>query len=345
MNILAFSNRTGSKHWRLQAVANYINNNTEHAMYVSDEWDEFWGDDLKPDIVVGQMWRNPKGVDYVHSRNIPFVYEADDSVVGVADGREKLMKLTEKQEKQSIDTYKKADAITVTTPYLAEHYKKYNHNVKILPNYLDFMWWGQPWKAQNRGQIRVGWMGSTSHHEDLIWIAPIIKELVKQHNIKFVYCGYGGKRGIYGKELFGDIPANNREYVGGVPLEYWPQKSKSLGLDIGIAPLIDDEFNSHKSPIKYFEYSANGVPGVYADNVVYRDTVKHGTTGFLAKTQDEWIKYLSELITNTELRAKMTINAYADVLDNYSLSDHYKKWLDVYQEVINERASRSTSTT
>jgi hypothetical protein len=77
-----------------------------------------------------------------------------------------------------------------------------------------------------------------------------------------------------------------------VDLDYWPSKSKSLGLDIGIAPLIDDVFNTGKSAIKYFEYSSNLVPGVYSDTVVYHDTVQHGITGLLAKTQDEWLGYL-----------------------------------------------------
>jgi len=36
------------------------------------------------------------------------------------------------------------------------------------------------------------------------------------------------------------------------------KKVCELGLDIGIAPLVEDQFNQHKSCIKYYEYALSG---------------------------------------------------------------------------------------
>jgi len=338
MNIAGFTNNTGSAQWRLQGPANYINARTKNQYFVasSNYWnEEAWMPEI--DLVVAQMWRNPKGVDFAHSKGVPVVFDADDIILGLGNDREELMDLNEKHKNPSPETYEKVDVITVTTEALAEHYRQYNDNVVVLPNYMDYMWWGEPLKIKNHGQLRIGWMGSKSHKADLEFIAPVMKRVMKEFDfVKFIFCGFGGKSGIYGKDIFKDIPPAKREYYPGVNLEYWPYKSKTLGLDIGIAPLVDDGFNAGKSAIKYYEYSANGVPGVYSDTIVYRDTVKHGVTGFLAKTPDDWYKYLEKLIVDTQVRKIIRRDAFQDVFDNYNLEDHYKKWVSLYERTCRD---------
>ncbi|MEI2421731.1 hypothetical protein V6O07_15755, partial [Arthrospira platensis SPKY2] len=46
--------------------------------------------------------------------------------------------------------------------------------------------------------------------------------------------------------------------------------------DIFIAPLEDNLFNRCKSGLKFLEYSALGVPGVYSHLEPYQDLVQHG---------------------------------------------------------------------
>lgn len=335
MNIIAFTNDTGSRQWRLDSIANYVNSRTKHEMYVTSHknWKE---DTLGADIIIAQMWRNPKGVDICHKQGAKVVYEADDIVLGVGgQKRSTLMDMNPEEEKMTIETIKKCDLVTVTTETLAKHYRQFHSNVVVLPNYLDYMWWGKPMEVKSRGKIRLGWMGSLSHKEDLEMIAPVLKRIIDKYDfVKFVHCGAGGKVDIYGEDLFSQLPPQNREHVFGVPIEFWPVKSKTLGFDIGIAPLLDDEFNSGKSAIKYYEYAANGVPGVYSDTVVYRDTVKHAQTGFLAKNEDEWFKYLEKLILNEDIRREIAIDAYKHVFEEYNLDDHYMKWVEEYQKCL-----------
>jgi glycosyltransferase involved in cell wall biosynthesis len=339
MNILAFSNATGSVRWRLQNVANYINNRTNHEMYVTSHrnWD---GDILHADLVIAQMWRNPEGIKACKEQGAKVIYEADDIVIGVGGkDRSKLMALTKAQEKQTAETIGLCDAVTVTTEVLASHYKQYNKNVFILPNYMDFLWWGKPPEVERYSQqIRLGWAGSYSHHEDLIMIAPIIKRIIDEYPfVKFIYCGHGGMGGGFGKniefgqDIFKDIPFERREFYPGVGVEYWPQKFKTLALDIGIAPLLNDEFNAGKSCLKYLEYSANGIPAVYSDTVVYNKSVQHGKTGFLASTPEQWYLYLSKLILTEQIRKAIAKDAFMDVWDHWNLDDHFIDWVRIYE--------------
>jgi hypothetical protein len=158
MNILCFSNQTGSVQWRLKGPANYINARTNHEMFVTSasNWHE---EILGADVVVAQMWQNPKGIYYCQQQGAKVVYEADDIILNVGGKeRKNLMTLTQKQEEMTIETIKAADMVTVTTNVLAEHYKQFNDNVVILPNYMDFMWWGQPQLVEKPNQVAwAGW--------------------------------------------------------------------------------------------------------------------------------------------------------------------------------------------
>lgn len=339
MNILSFTNNTGSKHWRLQSIANYVNSRTKHewAVLPSDAWE---GDTLGADIVVAQMWRNPEGVEIAQKQGAKVVYEADDIVLGVGGkDRKELMDLNEKQTEQTIETIKKADIVTVTTEKLAEHYRQFNHKVYVLPNYMDFMWWGEPFRVpKGNDEIRVGWAGSKSHREDLLLLVPVMKKIMKKYkNVRFIYCGYGGMSSTkqstevgWGEDLFHELPRNRREYYLGVPLEYWSVKSKTLGLDIALAPLLDDEFNAGKSNIKWQEYSANLTPGIYSDTVVYNGSVRHNETGILAKTEKDWIEAIEHYINDPKDASRIANNAYKEILNKWSLEDHYMDWIRVY---------------
>ena len=60
-----------------------------------------------------------------------------------------------------------------------------------------------------------------------------------------------------------------------------------LRWDVAIAPLEDDAFTRGKSDLKYLDYAALGIPGVFSDVRPYRDTVRHRETGLLAANEPE----------------------------------------------------------
>jgi glycosyltransferase involved in cell wall biosynthesis len=92
--------------------------------------------------------------------------------------------------------------------------------------------------------------------------------------------------------------------------------------DIGIAPLIGSLFESFKTQVKYREYGALGVAGVYSAVAPYIDYIDDGVTGLLAEnTVDSWVGALDRMIRLPELRASIAANAAEDVRRHYHQRD------------------------
>jgi hypothetical protein len=174
-------------------------------------------------------------------------------------------------------------------------------------------------------------MGSDSHLSDLEQITPVFKRLLKRYGENIMLKFWGGQP----PEIVRHHPN-----VKWIPLElsdysefarYFSQQES----DIFISPLADSFFNQCKSPIKFFEYSSLGVPGVYSRLAPYEDVLTNGQNGFLASTLDEWETCLVQLIENPSLRHKMGQKAQQVVREKWLLSQHGYKWKEVYRKALN----------
>ena len=344
LKILVFTNGTVSPKWRFEGQAKRINEQTEHEMLVTIHKD--WrGSVAGANLVIIEMIASTKMVDECHQQGAKVIYDADDAIIDTY-GRERknLMHIGPVHRGIAIETIAKCDAVTIDNQTLKENYGRFTKKpVYILPFYVDFDWYGRELlKIQrNTDEIRLGWFGSKGHHEDLRMIVPAVKEVLEKYpKVKFVYCGYGGMSSDrlltevgWGEDAFREIPRERREFVLGVPGDFWPMKHRFLDFDIGISPLIDDYFNNCKVETKFLEYAALGTPGVYSPTV-YKPWVEHGKTGFIAKNTREWVKYLSLLIENKKLRKRIGQNARTWVFKNRDLDYHWRKWLKIYKEVV-----------
>lgn len=345
MNILFFTNDTASNKWRADGIARHINETGEHSMFVTP-WSTWNGNTLGADLVILEMLTSPSIVIQCHNLGAKVIYEADDAHLDTyGQERKNLQHIGPGWRQQAIDTVRKVDAVTVTNQELADNYARFTDKpVFVLPNYMDFDWYGEEDLKVNRttNEIRIGWFGSKGHLEDLRMVVPALKEVLgKYPNVKFVYCGFGGMSSNkvstevgWGEDVFRELPRNQREFV--LPVSdpaYWPMKHRTLDLDIGIAPLINDYFNRCKTPIKWMEFATLDTP-VVASDVIYPSIIEDGKTGLIAKNNEEWVKHLSSLIEGAQLRKTIAAAAKKDVLTNYNIDDHWEKWLDVYQTVV-----------
>lgn len=337
LKVLAFTNGTGSPWWRFHGQARFLNKNG-HEMYVAShkQWNE---DTLGADIVIIEMISNPRLIDFCHRKGAKVIFEVDDLIEG--DEKRQNLKREEGLVESFYNTVRRADAVTTTTEALAKHLRKVNSNVYVLPNYLDTSWWKKGVRPKrNDKTVRIGWAGGMTHYEDLKMVQPAIKNIIDKYDfVKFIYAGFGGMRGeglqsqaIWAEDVFSEIPKERREYYHGTDTDWWPDKSRQLDLDVAIAPLIKDQFNACKSNCKWLEYSANKVAGVYSPTV-YAKSVEHGVTGFIANNLHEWEHYLETLVLNEEVRDLIAKDAYKEVMKNWTLKKHWRKWLEVYQKV------------
>ncbi len=88
----------------------------------------------------------------------------------------------------------------------------------------------------------------------------------------------------------------------------------SRGWDAAIAPMGDSVFENCKTPLKYLEYSAMGVPGIYSDTPVYASAVRHGETGLLAANEPRaWIDAIEQLLESPAKRTALAAQAGLEV--------------------------------
>lgn len=217
-----------------------------------------------------------------------------------------------------------SDGAIVSTETLFDKYSKYNKNVFLVKNSIDFKMWDKLKPAPQNKKIRIGWQGSAHHYEDL----DILKDFLPK-----IFEKYKKKIEVH---IFGDVP----DYLANldiikhdvVPINMYPQTLKNLNFDIALAPLHDSEFNRAKSNLRVIEYGAlkKAVVASGNKNLPYASVIKHGENGFLAETKEEWVECVSKLIESKELREEFGSNLYKDVKKNYNLKD----WAETYENIL-----------
>lgn len=192
---------------------------------------------------------------------------------------------------------------------------KKDDSIIIIPTPIDCnLYFPRERRSQN-ASIIIGWAGSGENHlRHLELLVNPFKELIKQYDFTFTLVGamHSGKI----KALFGflDSKFNCIDWVDYIQL---PRLIQTF--DIGVMPLRDDNEARGKCGFKALQYMASGVPVVISPVGINKEIVEDGINGFLAKDSSEWIKKLSTLIENEELRDKFSQKGRKTVEEFYSL--------------------------
>jgi len=295
--------------------------------------------------VIMELIASKNAVEMAHSVGAKVIMECDDAWIDSwKEDRKNLGKFVGSDREAVIETLKEVDALTVTNQVLKDNYARFTDKpIYILPNYVDFDWYGRENFNVPRvtDEIRIGWFGSQGHLEDLQMVIPALNEVLEKYtNAKFIYCGFGGMSSDslvteagWGEDIFKDIPRHRREYYMGIHEDHWPMKHRTLDLDIGICPLIDDYFNKCKTPIKWLEFGILGTPAVVSPTL-YGDFVKDGKDALIADSTDAWVKHLSYLIDNKEERKRIGQAAKHEAETTWNLDNHWKDFIGVWEEVL-----------
>lgn len=222
-----------------------------------------------------------------------------------------------------------ADFVTVSTKRLQEMLVGFNNNVIVLPNYLDDNIWSlRPPSLHNVNKhITIGYMGSSSHKPDLEIVTAILLELLKKYSNR-IRIHFWGTEPPEQLKIHPEVqwtPSLSNNYINFV------REFQEQSADIFIAPLAVNEFNNCKSPLKFFEYSALGAPGVYSRLSPYTQVITHGYDGFLASSQEEWLGYLEQLIEDENLRKTIAENAQNTIRSKWLLSKNKDKLRKTYE--------------
>lgn len=207
-------------------------------------------------------------------------------------------------------TLKLCDGAITTTTRLAEELKKYVPKVLINRNVASEEMLRLSQEAvrnckKQKGVVRIGYFsGNITHNEDLESILPALAKIMAIHkNVELVLAG----------SL--DCPQaleKFQERVVSLPFADWKKLPEHIAsTDINLAPLRQTVFNEAKSEIKWIEAALVKVPTIASNVGAFAEMIKHGVTGLLCHTQEEWEHSLEQLILDEALRKKIGNRAYA----------------------------------
>lgn len=128
------------------------------------------------------------------------------------------------------------------------------------------------------------------------------------------------------------------QFLGSLPWDehkFWLANNQ---IKFAIIPLGSKEenathhlFSECKTPIKYLEYGALRIPGIYSNASIYREVISHGETGLLVEnTASDWQCALKEINHNAKLRNNIADNAFANVSAQHHIKIAAQKWLELF---------------
>lgn len=105
-------------------------------------------------------------------------------------------------------------------------------------------------------------------------------------------------------------------------------------LDIGVYPLVDDDWSRGKAGLKIIQYQAAGLPCVASDVPLSRQQLREGETGFLVSSEQEWEDRLFQLLQDAPLRSRMGAAGRADAVRLYSQQAVARRYRSVLEAVL-----------
>lgn len=319
-------------------IGQYIRGCIDHACEMADIviWHPMYYD-----------WSLDFFLEMQHKHQKPFIVEVDDNYVDVPAWNEAFhgFRSGSSYRTSSLDCMRNADGMIVTTPHLKETYSAINDNVHVVENSLDFkgdrkfIGWDKVSIRKHNG-IRLGWIGGRSHFEDLMLVSPAIRTVLKDNpdvTLVLVNSALRDSCSSLGREYpFEGLKVHYADRS--VAINRYARFAASFGFDIGIAPLVDCNFNRSKSNLRWLEYSALGIPTVATNISHFSQTVKSMETGILVSDNDlgKWTDALNLMIRNKNLREEIGRNAAKRVRKYFNVRRNSPAYIRLLKSMANK---------
>ena len=179
-----------------------------------------------------------------------------------------------------------------------------------------------PGPQKHRREVVLGWIGSASTSAYLDLVREPLKELARRlPQVRLCIVG-----------------AEQIE-VQGIATEAKPWKIESevedlQNFDIGLMPMPDDPWTRGKGGYKLLQYMAVGLPVLTSPVGINQQIVEDGCQGFWARTSEEWLARLEELVIDGELRRRMGREGRRRVEAVYALKVQQVRLGQLFQELI-----------
>lgn len=167
-------------------------------------------------------------------------------------------------------------------------------------------------KSSTARKLRIGYPSSRRPNVAEL-LTNVVSRMLDLHHqdVEFEFIGWmpDTLRDVSGVTFLPEV-RGYENYVAAVQQRCW---------DIALAPMMDSLFENSKTNLKYREYAAFGVPGIYSNVPLYSSCVRHEQTGLLTENSvDAWLAALGQMLTLPALRATIVDAARREVERNYA---------------------------
>lgn len=269
-----------------------------------------------------------------------------------------------------IDSIKRSQFVTCTTPILAKEIEQLNPNVHVIENGIDIK--DPAWQVDynKTDKMRFGFMQGSTHVRDIEQAASSIVKVFddrKLKNYQIVLGGFSAKPtnpakpepSVYIKyeRLITDhlnvlrfnpkyqeylrkvIEVGNDEWANENYRRVWSTNVEDFGylysfLDVSLIPLIATRFNSCKSELKLIEAGAKGKAAIVSDVNPYKlfATDKNSFKVGLYTFYEQ----IKRCLNNPNEVEDKAAQLRQDVLEKYTLQGLAEKRKQIYDKYINK---------
>ena len=272
------------------------------------------------DVIYLHLWVTPFGpplFEWLYRKMArKIVYDIDDMIYLTPPNSPNPAINWLKGKGKPIYLFKKSDYVLTSTPAIEEYARKFNDqiiNVPITVNTDKYV----PKDNYQTGVVTLGWSGSVSTSPYLHLLDNVLLQLRMKYNFKLLVMGDA------------DFKIDGLD-VEAIPWKEEYETSTIRRFDIGLYPLPVDNWVHGKGGGKALQYMAAGVPTIATAVGANFKIIEHGVSGFLVKTDEEWLSCIQKLIESEQLRAQVGSRGVRVVENRFSV--HANK--DIYLSVL-----------
>lgn len=237
------------------------------------------------------------------------IFDFDDAIFCNTDGSHSRTRMQRFKH-----TIKHCDYVFAGNGYLAAHAKQFNSAVEVIPTSVDTDKYNLDCQKEARALTLV-WIGSSSTKKYLVDILPQLEKAAQSVPDLQLY-------NIADFQL-----SSSTLKINNIPWQAETEASELNKADIGIAPMLDNNWTKGKCALKVLQYMASGLPVISSHSGVNAEVIQDQVTGYLMKDNEAWPELIIALQHKKTQLQQMGQQGKLFVNNEFSMPAVYQKIL------------------
>jgi len=264
---------------------------------------------------------------YLKLRGIKYIVDYDDAIFHNYDGSSNVF--VRIFLKNKIPTVMKlANHVITGSPYLTNFATKYNKQVTGIPTSVLMEKYERIGHSDAKNSFVVGWIGTRSTSSNLLLIKDALKEFSSRYSdVVFQFVG---------------IDNRTAKILGVAPVK-WEEKIEICLLNsfnVGIMPLVDNDFNKGKCGFKLIQYMASGLPTI-STPLEANLKINRNKKNLHATTNQEWFNAFEQVYNNQSDFAKIGDSNKKDIANYYSVEANAPVYKTIFRELVAKKPQKN----